>query len=216
MTSRIEFRRPPLLPSGLMAKRRAPAPHASDAPSPTVLVGQVVLGALLVFMWLALVAFVPMTALALLGLAGVSAMIAFVSRRHDSGHSRDRSTSRRGAGMGAVRGTIAISSVVLLVLALVAPAGYDTALAVLGVMGLLALRLSAKPVHSLEDDDAAMSPPPAEVDPVRDDVTHTPAVHERTAVPYELARARFSASDRPTPRTWRRRERVKYPMHAIG
>ena len=222
MISRTAFRRPPSLPTGLQPKRRTPAPTANDAPSPTVLVSQVVVGALLVFMWLALVALVPMTALALFGLAGVSALLAYTGRRRASRQSERRPASRSGPRPAVWRGTVAVSSVALLVIALFVPDGYDAALAVLGVMGLMALRIGAKPGYLIVDDDAAVTDPAVAPLSDGDDVAHTvPGRHPVDAsrsksTPYELGRARFSASDRPTPRTWRRRERVKYPMHAIG
>ena len=84
MTSRIASRRLALLPLRLEEKRApADARHADDASSPTVLVAKVVLGALLVFTGLTVVALVPMP-VAILALAGLSGLLALIGRDRDS------------------------------------------------------------------------------------------------------------------------------------
>lgn len=126
-----------------------PAPTVArdggDVPSPTVLVVKVLAGALLVFAGLTFVALAPTTTGILVALAGISGALAWIGRGRYAGP-RARERKRRRWPRPAVGwGTLAISSVALLVLALFAPEGYDVLLAAIGITGMVAIRLGMTP-----------------------------------------------------------------------
>lgn len=132
-----------------LEERRAPAVtrHAGDAPSPTMLVAKVLAGALLVFAGLTFVALAPPTIATLVALAGISGALALIRRRRYVGPDAraDRQSRWRRAATG--WGTVAVSSVALLVLALVVPEGYDVLFAALGLTGMVVVRLGMKPIN---------------------------------------------------------------------
>ena len=124
-----------------------PAPvvarDGDDVPSPSVLVAKVLAGALLVFAGLTFVALAPTTTGILVALAGISGALAWIGRGRYAG---PRARTRRRWPRAAVGwGTLAISSVVLVVLALFVPEGYDVLLAAIGISGMVAVRLGMKP-----------------------------------------------------------------------
>ena len=124
-----------------------PAPvvarDGDDVPSPSVLVAKVLAGALLVFAGLTFVALAPTTTGILVALAGISGALAWIGRGRYAG---PRARTRRRWPRAAVGwGTLAISSVVLVVLALFVPEGYDVLLAAIGITGMVAVRLGMKP-----------------------------------------------------------------------
>ena len=109
MTSRIASH------SHFEDRRRAPyaAPDVKEAPSPTVVVAKVVLGAILVLIGLTVVAVAPMSIAVLLGIAGLSGLLALVGRQRYAGRPARRATAvwrrsatdapRTGAPAGRVR-----------------------------------------------------------------------------------------------------------------
>ena len=124
-----------------------PAPvvarDGDDVPSPSVLVAKVLAGALLVFAGLTFVALAPTTTGILVALAGISGALAWIGRGRYAG---PRARTRRRWPRAAVGwGTLAMSSVALLVLALFVPEGYDVLLAAIGISGMVAVRLGMKP-----------------------------------------------------------------------
>jgi hypothetical protein len=128
-----------------------PAPvvprDGDDVPSPTVLVAKVLAGALLVFAGLTFVALAPTTMGILVALAGISGALAWIGRERDTGP-RTPNGKRRGWSRGGVGwGSLAVSSVALLVLALLVPEGYDVLFAALGLTGMVVIRLGTKPTE---------------------------------------------------------------------
>jgi uncharacterized membrane protein HdeD (DUF308 family) len=135
------------LPYRVEAKRDSPmARRDRDVLSPTVLVAKVLAGALLVFAGVTLVAVAPVTIPILLALAGVIALLAGIGRARYSGPRTREGAPRRWARATVGWGTLALSSVVLLVLALFVPDGYDVLLATLGLAGMVTVRLGMKPL----------------------------------------------------------------------
>lgn len=126
-----------------------PAPvvarDGDDVPSPTVLVAKVLAGALLVIAGLTFVALAPTTMGILVALAGISGALAWIGRARYAAP-RGRVRQRRRWPRTAVGwGTLAMSSVALVVLALFVPEGYDVLLAAIGITGMVAVRLGMKP-----------------------------------------------------------------------
>jgi hypothetical protein len=132
-----------------LQEKRAPAVRRrpDDAPSPTVLVAKVLAGALLVFAGLTFVALAPATVAVLVALAAISGLLAWIGRARYA-EPRTRGGKRRRWSRGTAGwGTLALSSVALLVLALVLPAGYDIVFAGLGLAGMVAVRLGMRPME---------------------------------------------------------------------
>jgi hypothetical protein len=102
MTSRIAS------PSRFEDRRRAryAAHDVKEAPSPTVVVAKVVLGAILVLMGLTVVAVAPISIAVLLGIAGLSGLLALVGRQRYAGRPPRRAragwSSRAPVGSGTV------------------------------------------------------------------------------------------------------------------
>jgi hypothetical protein len=136
---------------------RAAPRHDPDAPSPTVLVAKVLAGALLVFAGLTFVALAPTTTAILVALAGISGALAWIGRARYAGpRTRERKRlrwSRAAVGWG----TLAVSSVALLVLALLVPEGYDVLFAALGLTGMVVIRLGMRPMEPLEEGRTHLS-----------------------------------------------------------
>ena len=148
MTSRIASHRTASLMARLEEKRGPVSPHhAGDAPSPTVLVAKVLAGALLVFAGLTFVAVAPTTFAVLAALAGISGLLALVGRRRDTGPRAPKRERRPWSRAVAGWGTLAVTSVALLVLALLVPDGYDVAFAALGLTGMVVVRLGMSPIQ---------------------------------------------------------------------
>ena len=152
MTSRLASHRMASMPSHLKEMRTRAAPrHDPDAPSPTVLVAKVLAGALLVFAGLAFVALAPTTTAILVALAGISGALAWIGRARYAGpRTRERKRcrwSRAAAGWG----TLAVSSVALLVLGLLVPKGYDVLFSALGLTGMVVIRLGMRPMEPSEE-----------------------------------------------------------------
>jgi hypothetical protein len=216
MTSRIAARRI-ASPPQLGDSRRAPtaAHDVNDAPSLTGVVAKVVVGAFLVLIGLTVVALAPMAIAVLLGLAGVSGLLALVGRQRYAGRPARRATAGQSSRAAVGPGTILLSSAALLVAALVVPDRYGIVFATLGVMGLAILRLG-KSARRLEHGGSALpSEPPVAPVSSRGGVARVVGEPRPADCPraqgdrYELGQARFSASDRPTPREWRRAHRVR-------
>lgn len=151
MTSRIAARRLASMRSRLEKRRASGAGGRTVDRSPSFeLVAKVVGGAVLVFLWLMVVALAPTTIAAVAVLAVLSALLVSIRRARHSvpGASRD---GKRWWSRDARWGTLAVSSVALLVVALVAPRGYDVLLAALGLAGMAVMRLQpVEPIPALK------------------------------------------------------------------
>ena len=138
-----------------------PAPvvarDGDDVPSSTVLVAKVLAGALLVFAGLTFVALAPTTIGILAALAGISGALAWIGRERYSGPRTRKGKRRRWSRAAVGWGTLAVSSVALLVLALLVPEGYGVLFAALGVTGMVVIRLGMKPMEPPEDGHTQFS-----------------------------------------------------------
>ena len=142
-----------------LEEKRPPAVRRrdNDAPSPTVLVAKVLAGALLVFAGLTFVALAPATIAILVALAAISGILAWLGRARYAEPRARRGKTRRWSRGTAGWGTLALSSVALLVLALVVPAGYDVLFAALGLAGMVAVRLGMRPMEGPPAERARVS-----------------------------------------------------------
>jgi hypothetical protein len=126
---------------------RAPdiARRASATPSAAVVVAKVVFVTMLLLLGLTVVATAPLIVVSLLAFVAGVGVLASLGRRPTS-RARVRGAARRmRLGGDAGWATLGASSVILLVVALAMPEGYDVALATLGIIGLAVLRLWAMP-----------------------------------------------------------------------